>query len=136
MSAVGARGAVFDDESFAVPHARPGLLSMANMGPNTNGCQFFVTLAAAPSLDGKHVVFGRVVRRRAVHRAPPRTNPSPSSALLILCTVYGTGARHANPTANRGSRSARRGRVGGTARVGKAVAPTLTYACMHTYAFS
>ena len=54
-------GEPFADESFAVPHARPGVLSMANAGPHTNGCQFFITLAAASACDGKHVAFGRLV---------------------------------------------------------------------------
>ena len=54
-------GATFPDESLAGKHDRAGLLSMANTGPNTNGCQFFVTTAPAPWLDGKHVVFGRVL---------------------------------------------------------------------------
>lgn len=53
--------APFADESFLYAHAKPGLLSMANSGPDTNGCQFFVTCAAARGLDGKHVVFGQVV---------------------------------------------------------------------------
>jgi cyclophilin family peptidyl-prolyl cis-trans isomerase len=48
----------FEDEAF-VPHGGPGALSCANRGPNSNGCQFFVTLAPTPWLDGKHVVFGR-----------------------------------------------------------------------------
>lgn len=54
-------GKQFADEGLDLKHDQPGLLSMANRGPDTNGCQFFVTCGAAPWLDGKHVVFGRVV---------------------------------------------------------------------------
>ena len=54
-------GKVFEDESFTIKHNSEGLLSMANHGANTNGSQFFITLDAAPHLDNKHVVFGRVI---------------------------------------------------------------------------
>ncbi|RKP17767.1 peptidyl-prolyl cis-trans isomerase H, partial [Rozella allomycis CSF55] len=54
-------GSKFQDENFTHKHSVPGLLSMANSGPNTNGCQFFITCAPCEFLDGKHVVFGKVI---------------------------------------------------------------------------
>ncbi|KAG2071796.1 hypothetical protein BDR04DRAFT_1015342 [Suillus decipiens] len=55
-------GSAFPDEDLTRPLESEGLLCMANKGPNTNGSQFFITLRDCPHLNGKHVVFGRVIR--------------------------------------------------------------------------
>ena len=83
-------GRTFADECFEIPHEIPGLLSMANAGPNTNGSQFFITTVPCPWLDGHHVVFGRVAEGMDVVRELERQGTE-SGRPLSLCIVEDCG---------------------------------------------
>ena len=80
----GGPGYSFEDEFHSeLRHDGPGVLSMANAGPNTNGSQFFITHLETPWLDGKHSVFGRVTGGLDVLMAIPVRDPSQSQAPAV-----------------------------------------------------
>ncbi|XAR65938.1 Peptidylprolyl isomerase [Bertholletia excelsa] len=79
-------GGKFADESFELKHTGPGVISMANSGPDSNGSQFFITTVATRWLDGRHVVFGKVISGMDVVfkiEAAGRQNGVPRSKVFI-----------------------------------------------------
>jgi cyclophilin family peptidyl-prolyl cis-trans isomerase len=93
-------GKSFADETFKVKHDKPGILAMANSGPHTNGCQFYVTQAPLAFLDGKKVGFGRVVDGsrllKILNRAETDTAERPVKDITIAAAAMYTLPGHEN----------------------------------------
>eukprot|EP00041_Stephanoeca_diplocostata_P005974 m.72466 g.72466 ORF g.72466 m.72466 type:complete len:358 (-) comp16100_c0_seq3:183-1256(-) len=88
-------GEKFADENFQEKHVRPGLLSMANAGPGTNGSQFFITTVETPHLDGKHVVFGAVLKGmglvRLMEKQGSQTGATSKPVVILDCGELAEG---------------------------------------------
>ncbi|XP_034162143.1 peptidyl-prolyl cis-trans isomerase C isoform X2 [Pangasianodon hypophthalmus] len=84
-------GKAFADENFKLKHQGTGWVSMANAGPDTNGSQFFITLARAPWLDGKHVVFGKVLEGMTVVHTIELQDTNDRNMPYTECVIVNSG---------------------------------------------
>merc|ERR1712199_15889 len=85
-------GNKFEDENFTLKHTGPGVLSMANAGPNTNGPQFFLCTVKTDWLDGKHVVFGSVTEStmsvvKAIEKVGSQSGSTSQKVIIADCGV-------------------------------------------------
>ncbi|KAG0202720.1 cytochrome P450 monooxygenase 7 [Mortierella sp. GBA30] len=84
-------GEKFADENFTIKHTGPGLLSMANSGPNSNGCQFFVTSTKTEYLDGRHVVFGKLIDGLLTLRKIENVQTGPNNKPMMQVVITECG---------------------------------------------
>ena len=104
-------GEKFKDENFVLKHTEPMLLSMANAGPNTNGSQFFITTAVTAWLDGKHVVFGKIVEGEEIIRGVEKQG-SRGGATMVDIVIADCGELKAGAE---GGSASKAGAQGGSA---------------------